>query len=459
MSQRVLGILFGMNNISSVSRTIAAVLKSLSKNFVKSHLGFRHKTREDLLQNHSRRFFTTVLQADPEDLILVVDGTYLYIQQPTDMMAQKMTYSAHKHANLFKTMMVVCPDGYVLQSEGLYYADGNNNDSKIMQKMLRDENSILSVLQTRDKILMDRGFRDCEDDLKSMKVDYFMPRFLKKDQPQFTCEEANKTRQVTACRFIVETANARPKNKFKFFDHTILASYIPKLKEFWEVGISIINAFSPPLFNDSEMHLLIANKIVQKLEERNNTLQDMIQSWNDDNCEPSWSPVDEDCVLEFPTLTREDIHEICLGPYQPRIAKLYNKQHLSETCGYKFYMAKQRTGLIRVKMQSRHVKRQKYFVWVEFIEHGHGPESIIGHYCKCKAGCRTIGCCGHTAAVLSYLGFQRFEAHVSYRDLYSSILDAAEELSKEHGDEEDIMTDSNAAEIDPDLIESDDDDE
>ena len=63
--------------------------------------------------------------------------------------------------------------------------------------MLDDEvDSILNVLQERDVLVLDRGFRDVIDDVESRGVATFMPQCLAKGQKQFNTLEANKSRQV-----------------------------------------------------------------------------------------------------------------------------------------------------------------------------------------------------------------------------------------------------------------------
>lgn len=61
-------------------------------------------------------------------------------------------------------------------------------------------------------------------------------------------------KQVTMLRFVVEMANGRLKGTWKFFDHLIPASYFPVLNDFLKIAVAITNAFSPPLFNETEWH-------------------------------------------------------------------------------------------------------------------------------------------------------------------------------------------------------------
>ena len=103
---QVLKIMFNLKSPSCVSKTIAAVADALSTHFVPKYLGFKHKNREDLIRENVPRFTSKVLSADAGQAVAILDGTYLYIDQPSDFGLQRKTYSSHKYRNLIKTMMV-----------------------------------------------------------------------------------------------------------------------------------------------------------------------------------------------------------------------------------------------------------------------------------------------------------------------------------------------------------------
>jgi len=98
--------MFNLNSQSCVSKTISAVTEALTTYFVPKYLGFQHKTREELIRENVPRFTSKVLGAEPDQAVAILDGTYLYIDQPSDFGLQRKTFSSHKHRNLIKTMMV-----------------------------------------------------------------------------------------------------------------------------------------------------------------------------------------------------------------------------------------------------------------------------------------------------------------------------------------------------------------
>ena len=99
---------------------------------------------------------------------------------------------------------------------------------------------------------------------------------------------------------------------------------------------------------------------------------------------------------------------------------------MSADGSYSISIHKEDPGLIRARIQSRHVSAKKYFRWISFNEHTTPP--INGWYCQCKVGSRTVGCSAHVAAVLWYRGYQRHQTdEVSSETIYcGAVLDAAD---------------------------------
>jgi hypothetical protein len=327
----------------------------------------------------------------------------LKFQKPGDYVGQRRSYAGYKKRNLGKPMMTICPDGYIIGSDAMYFADGNNNDAKILLRMMREPpigNSIMSILQKGDALILDRGFQEAIASVVSNGFKAFMPSLLDKTikQKAFTTEQANKSRQTTLLRGTVERANGRVKLMFRFFDHVVPARYMNILGKLFQVSISIINAFSPPLFTEREFHVNVAEKVAQRLN-MSNDLQEMIETTGLARTRVQWQLVDEDSALDFPEMTLDDIMLITLGPYHVEMGARYNHQHIGRGNGYKYYVHVQLPGLIQIKLQSRHQNGVKHKLWIEYTPHMNGPDSICGYYCTCPSGARTLGCCSHVASV------------------------------------------------------------
>jgi hypothetical protein len=78
LSNKLLSTLFNIS-ISSVRRAVHTVRQAFMRSFVALYLGFESITREQIIKDHTRPLAKTLLGGDDDGLILVLDGTYIYI--------------------------------------------------------------------------------------------------------------------------------------------------------------------------------------------------------------------------------------------------------------------------------------------------------------------------------------------------------------------------------------------
>eukprot|EP00732_Lithocolla_globosa_P003902 Lithocolla_globosa_v1_NODE_3328_length_1686_cov_3.584906.p1 type:complete len:202 gc:universal NODE_3328_length_1686_cov_3.584906:174-779(+) len=147
-------------------------------------------------------------------------------------------------------------------------------------------------------------------------------------------------------------------------------------------------------------------------------------------------------IKDFPKLTTKEIlQKITLGSYQIKQANHYADEHLSSNGGFNYYVHREAPDLVRVRLQSRHKNKTKYFAHVQFTpDKKDCPGHVDGWYCQCQAGNRTVGCCAHIATVVWYLGYARHNGYGPskflnkfWKDVKDS--DASDEL--QDSDEED----------------------
>ena len=119
-----------------MSYTISSVTNAFIKYFVPNFIGFNHKSRDELLQQHQTHDFKRLLNGFNGDLILILDGTYLYTEKPTDLITQTLLYSGQKKRHLLKPMMVVTTTGYIIEAKGLFGGNGENNDASILSSII-----------------------------------------------------------------------------------------------------------------------------------------------------------------------------------------------------------------------------------------------------------------------------------------------------------------------------------
>jgi hypothetical protein len=106
LSNRVLATLFHLKNKRVVSRIVHEVTKALLKDFVPHHLGFQHVERETILQHHQTEIASQLMTNKNDQVIVVMDGTYLYVQKSTNNEFQRRSFSMHKHRHLIKPMII-----------------------------------------------------------------------------------------------------------------------------------------------------------------------------------------------------------------------------------------------------------------------------------------------------------------------------------------------------------------
>lgn len=158
MSNKFLATLFHIS-ISSICRAISTARKATMARFVPDNLGFNHVTREEVKREHTRPLAQTLFGSigQPE-VILVLDGTYIYIEKSNNFHFQRRSYSMHKGRPLVKPMVIVTTTGYYISIIGPYLADYKNNDASILNHILKTNiENIRSWIKEDDMFVEDSG--------------------------------------------------------------------------------------------------------------------------------------------------------------------------------------------------------------------------------------------------------------------------------------------------------------
>ncbi|XP_062589596.1 uncharacterized protein LOC134251226 isoform X2 [Saccostrea cucullata] len=440
---------------SSIHRAIAVVRRTLMETFVPKNVGFQHISREDVIQKHTRPLAESLFGGTGTQALLVLDGTYIYIQKSMNFAFQRKTYSLHKGRPLVKPMIVVTTSGYFLSVLGPYIA--KNNDAAILNHIMKtNKEDVLQWVEENDVFIVDRGFRDSLTLLEDLGLLSAMPAFMKKGEKQMSTEDANTSRLVTKIRWVVESANARIK-RWKFFDRILPSSQVPFISDYIKIVCGISNKYFPPLstgmficlVNDKHLFCFILYIILciiyrvlsflliqfhelslgcteedaivaakmQYLSRQINHLKEEVEEKKLDSRSATWKHPDE--LQDFPRLDEDQLRELTCGTYQVKLSSSYAEEHFGN--GSDIMVHKEDQSLIRVRIRSRHVSSKSYLLWIRYDE-----ASVIGWYCKCRAGARVVGMCAHIAAVIWYLGFGRhMESFRSVRDWSKFIDDAA----------------------------------
>ena len=418
LSHQVLATLFGFRSRTAISKLIASIRNDLASTFVPNHLGFGHITRAEVIRNHTTKLSSTLFADGNENCaILVLDGTYIYIEKSSDYSFSKRSYSVHKGRPLVKPMMIVTTSGYIVSVLGPYLADGKNNDASIIKHIVgSNSEDIVDWMEDSDVLIVDRGFQDALDVLNECGYKTFMPPFLSKKQQQFTTHEANESRLVTKVRWVVEAVNGRIK-QWKFINNIIRNTELRFIGQYVNIVCALCNAFRPDLAISKEIDETVAHSMLAR-KDKQNKLQSQIELGQ---FKPGkkWTVITETEVSDFPKLSESDLRELTFGVYQIKQAKSYTDEHLKDG-QYTISVQQNCPEIVYGLIQSRHVSKKKYHVWIKYHESG-----IVSWYCKCKAGARVIGCCAHIASILWYLGLARHQDYKVQTAKTSYFLDAA----------------------------------
>ena len=395
-----LSIFCGMPK-TTVRRTFYAVLSALSKTMSPKFLGTKHMTRTEALTHNTE--FTKTFYGDKVTLIL--DGTYIYIQKSSDHKLQRCSYSGQKKRNLIKFMSVVFPDGYVLDTIGPFF--GNENDAKITEAILLKIGDLKTWLQETDNLIVDRGFRDVLDLLRSSGYEPHMPSYMKPGQSQHDTATANKDRRCTKTRWVVESYHGRLKQWCMFKNQLISNYFIPSIGDLVQVVTACLNGIRGPIYEQNPGRTARDVQLAKRMQiqvDRKNSLASRVES--DPNlskrCKAQWEKI-EACNIPFPKLDLEYLETVTCGTYQLKQASGYIEEHTTDDGDYELWVYQHAEGLIRGKIQSRHKSQTKYNVWILY-ELSDDSNPVQDYYCTCPAGKRTIGMCAHTASILFFLG-------------------------------------------------------
>lgn len=260
---------------------------------------------------------------------------------------------------------------------------------------------------------------------------YHIPETLDDGERQLTTLQANITRCITMNRWVVEAVNGRFSRDFKIFRADFINKRCPHIMQEFSIAAAFLNHFAKQFIERSNVHSVL-DAIQEKLFE-DNRLGQIVED-NNLNMRHRMFRSISSSNLVFPELSIEDLQLIALGTYQIRQAKSYVGEHLRSHGMYTIEVCREEPNtsilsafggidpyVLRARIKSRHVGNKSYFTYI-VVDRGiqQGYRGILGYYCYCAAGKRTVGCCSHTMSILWYMGYGsrqgHFEAPASFLD-------------------------------------------
>lgn len=402
---------------TNIQRLINNARKALENHFVPINLGFS-RIDHDFLVDHTTEMARDLYCSDLNNAVVIWDSTYIFIEKSANYAFQRKTYSGQKKRHLLKPMLAVSPDGFILEVYGLFPA--NINDASILEYVFdKNKNKLKDIFANGDVFLLDRGFRDAISTVKRKGIKVFMPAFMKKNQTQLGWQDANNTRVVTKIRQVIERVNRRLK-EFKLLNSFYVNKSLKYLKTDMRVVSAIINCFYKPIKTDEEDH----REIVELIRSRQYKENELVFLKKTKAFKQTFIPIDQ-CDIQFPRLTLQQLRIICVGNYQIKQAVSYYAEHVK--VNGKFYieisndfeniklLAKiisknsiKEPLLIRARIKSRHMEKTLYNVFILLDTLLNGIDSINGYYCTCKNGQRTVGTCSHVMTLIWSLSYARY---------------------------------------------------
>ena len=419
-SNSTIQAIFGLQSAEYVSCVVASVVESFEKDVLHDQFGISACERSELIGTQTSPFVNKLFGTD--SLALIFDGTYLRHGKSSNNAYQRKSYSGQKKTHLCKPFTICTTTGYIVDM--LWPSEANQNDAEIMEWAIKNTD-LGNFLHSGDVCFVDRGFRNVEDFLKRRGLTVLMP-VCKAPGAQLTSEEANRSRFVTKVRWAVEAVHGIIKQKYRIFDHRIDNKLLPKIPSMLRIACHLNNHFGKRLISDESMFDEVVQRMMQMKDVTNSLAEEVrVNRWN--LIRRDWIDVSSDSIEDFPELSERDLKIFYTGTYQLSQSVSYLAEMLDDDGKLKLKYLREHghpqeeRRILKLQIQSRHVRAKQYRCYINYIPNSTTCAGIRGHYCECKNGARTVGCCSHVASVVYYLSHARY---------LSRIIRPAEILSK-----------------------------
>lgn len=268
---------------------------------------------------------------------------------------------------------------------------------------------------------MDRGFRDSVANLESSGYIPHMPETKLPKKTQFTTEQANKSRLITICLWIVEVVNGRFKRDFRLLRNIYNNRALRSMFDYFKIAAAILNRFH--VLIEDNPHATDILEIIHERVNMPNRLAELVEQHNYNRRRAQFRVMSADMedFSEFPRLNELELFLLALGIYQLKKAKSYYREHILNNGSFTVELSNdlsdehltelQEQGnvlwLIRGRLQSRHVRSRQYYTYIVVDKSLSGRQAIAHYYCTCVIGKRTIGCCSHIMCIIWYMSYAR----------------------------------------------------
>lgn len=270
-SNKTIAAVLGLKHEQYVSEFFNEIMKGFERDILPKYFSYSTITRQDLISNTSSTA-KKLLNLSENQLVIICDGTYIRHQKSQNNFYQRKSFSGQKKMNLCKPFTICTTNGYIIDFAGPFY--GTQNDASILKLVLQDITGLQTLLLPNDIFIVDRGFRDSVDFLRSKGYTVLMPA-SKGNRTQLTTEEANESRRITKLRWVVEAVHGAVAQKYRLLHNSLDNKFIPKLKVLCKIVGFLQNKYGQRLNSDGDNN----DEVLEYMESRmsvENTLSDEV---------------------------------------------------------------------------------------------------------------------------------------------------------------------------------------
>lgn len=153
---------------------------------------------------------------------VIIDCTEFFIQRPTSVGVQQLTYSTYKSHNTAKALIGITPNCFISFLPEL-------QPGRLSDKELVVRSKLINLLEAGDLVMADRGFTI--NDLLNNDIALNIPPFLG-GRDQFDESEVNVTRRIASVRIHVERVIGRVR-RFKILNISYPNNSLSLLNKIW----------------------------------------------------------------------------------------------------------------------------------------------------------------------------------------------------------------------------------
>lgn len=223
LTYTALGVLFSVDR-TTASRHFRAVLTTLTA-----------ATQKWIFRPPSSVIRATLpdcFKANYPECKMVIDCTEIRTEEPSSVCQQRVLYSNYKSGYTLKFLVAITPNGMICFCSKAY--GGRLSDTHVTV-----DSGFLSVVQTGDVILADKGFPGIRAGLTDTDAVLVMPPFLS-GNGQFTGQEVRDTYDIAQVRIHVERMIQRIKI-YHVLRTTVPISLIPLMSDIFHMCCVLAN--------------------------------------------------------------------------------------------------------------------------------------------------------------------------------------------------------------------------